>query len=224
MRNLSEMIECYTLCPFDIERKVVVVDYCDDGFVGTFDARERGGAEPESLAGENMSQEDMPDAAQETIDIEAETRKVFEDAFVQGEKAGHEMGLKRVDPLVKRLNQYISEIEDLKGELFERTRKLSVELALAFAEAIVLRSCEDKKEVITDMVRKALDICEGKSDITIRVRPSDAPYISCGRNAFLKVVPDESLQEPGFVIETNFGDIDGKISTQLEELKKRILE
>jgi len=31
------------------------------------------------------------------------------------------------------------------------------------------------------------------------------------------------MREPGFVIETNFGDIDGRISVQMEELKKEYL-
>ena len=29
-------------------------------------------------------------------DVENEARKVFEDAYIQGEKAGHEMGMKKV--------------------------------------------------------------------------------------------------------------------------------
>jgi flagellar biosynthesis/type III secretory pathway protein FliH len=58
----------------------------------------------------------------------------------------------------------------------------------------------------------------------IRVRPDDAKYISSEGNRFLKIVPDDAIREPGFVIETSFGDIDGKLSTQLEELRKRIFE
>ena len=38
----------------------------------------------------------------------------------------------------------------------------------------------------------------------------------------IKVVADDTLKEPGFVIETNMGDIDGKISTQIEELKNAL--
>ena len=49
-------------------------------------------------------------------------------------------------------------------------------------------------------------------------------YISCDGNTFLKVVPDDAIREPGFIIETSFGDIDGRLSTQLDELRKRISE
>jgi len=135
--------------------------------------------------GEETIQELAEEPADETIDVEAEARKIFEDAFVQGEKAGHEMGLKKVEPLVRRLNGYIAELERLKDDLVERTEKMSVELALIFAETIILLSCEEKKEIIADMARKAMDICERKSDVVIRVRPDDAKYISSEGNRFI---------------------------------------
>jgi flagellar assembly protein FliH len=200
------MVESFILCPFDEESPPR-----DQEFVSDF--QERAGDGDELLA-----------IREEPVDMETQARKVFEDAFAQGEKAGHEMGLKRVEPLVKRLNLYISELEALKGELMERSGRQSVELALIFAEAIILRSCAEKGEIIKEMSKKALEICEGQSGITIRVRPDDAQYVSGDASGFVKVVPDDTILEPGFVIETSFGDIDGRISTQIEELRKRVCE
>ena len=96
------------------------------------------------------------------MSVEDQTRKAFEDAFVQGEKAGYEMGMKKVDSIVKRLNGYISELTFFKEELLERSRKLSTELALVFAEAIILRECEERRETVLRMAKKALDLCEDK--------------------------------------------------------------
>ncbi|MCX5813515.1 MAG: FliH/SctL family protein [Proteobacteria bacterium] len=153
-------------------------------------------------------------------DVENEARKVFEDAYIQGEKAGHEMGMKKVEPLIKRLNGDIAALSALKEELFRKAEKLSVELALVFAEAIVLKECEENRDITVNMAKKALEICEEKSGITIRMRREDVQYISEDRIYPLKVIPDDSLKDPGFIIETNFGDIDGTIATQIDELKK----
>jgi flagellar biosynthesis/type III secretory pathway protein FliH len=38
-----------------------------------------------------------------------------------------------------------------------------------------------------------------------------------------KILRDDALHEPGFVIETNFGDIDGRVSVQIEELRREFL-
>ncbi len=157
------------------------------------------------------------------MSVEDQTRKAFEDAFAQGEKAGYEMGMKKVDSILKRLNGYISELSFFKEELLERSRKLSTELALVFAEAIILRECEEKRETVLRMVKKALDLCEERSEILIRIRKEDVEQISPDEVSHLKIIKDDTLKEPGFIIETNFGDIDGRISVQIEELKKEFI-
>jgi flagellar assembly protein FliH len=159
-----------------------------------------------------------------TADVEEQARKIFEDAYTQGEKAGYEMGIKKVEQIARRLNTYLSELPSLKERLVERCERLSVELALLFAEAIILRECSEKKQIIVEMAKKALDICEAKSDIIVRLRREDAQHLTASNTKHLNIVPDDTLKEPGFIIETAFGDIDGRISTQLAELRKEFLD
>lgn len=187
---------------YDLEREV---ESAQSEFVGFFDAS------PENQGGHVQR------------DIEEDARKVFEDAFVQGEKAGYEMGMKKVDPLVKRINNYIAGLTSFRDELVKKSEKLSVELALIFAEAIVLKECEERREVVMEMARRAVELCEDKGQILIKIRAEDARHIPETSIGSLKVVHDDTLKEPGFVIETAFGDIDGRISTQIEELKKELL-
>ena len=147
------------------------------------------------------------------------SRRTFEDAYVQGEKAGYEMGMRRVESIVKRLENQINEVVRFKQELTERYEKLSTELALIFAETLVLRVCSDQKDTLMSMIRKALEACEDRSQLVIRVRTDDVKYVEALASSQLRVVPDDTLKEPGFVIETNMGEIDGRIRTQIEELK-----
>jgi flagellar assembly protein FliH len=160
---------------------------------------------------------------QETVDVEQETRRVFEEAFAQGEKAGHETGMKKVEPLIEKLNQYLTSIESLKQELLGRVERFATVLALTFAESIVLKECTEHREITLSMIRKALEACEERGECLVRLPKEDAWMISAQGGTSWKIIPDEELKEPGFVIETNFGDIDGRISTQLEELKKEFL-
>ncbi len=157
------------------------------------------------------------------LNVEEQARRVFEEAFAQGEKAGHEMGMKKVEPLVKRLGGCIAELSLFKEELVKRAERLSTELALLFAEAIILKECKEHHDTALRMVRKALSFCEEHSGTTIRMRREDAQHISGEDLSNFKIVKDDTLHEPGFIIETNFGDIDGRISVQIEELKKEFL-
>jgi flagellar assembly protein FliH len=206
MRSLSETVESYTLNIFTSDSDGPAIERADHDFISVFDPPVQGEGKPE-----------------ETVDVQAIARKAFEDAFIQGEKAGYEMGMKRVEPLVKRLSNNISQLEQFKEELIARSETMSIELALLFSETIILRTCEEKRAIIGEMAKKALEICEEKNNVVIRVRREDVQYVSSDGHGFITVVPDDTIQEPGFVIETSFGDIDGRISTQIEELKKRVL-
>lgn len=159
-----------------------------------------------------------------TINMEEEARRVFEEAFAQGEKAGHEMGMKKVEPLIKRLGGFMAELSLFKEELVKRAENLSTDMALIFAEAIILRECREHHDAVLRMIRKALSLCEERSGTTIRLRREDAEYVSSGEElGQFKIVRDDTMHEPGFIIETNFGDIDGRISVQIEELKKEFI-
>ncbi len=181
-----------------------------DEFVSLFDGRAYG----ESA---------VPQSVSKASDIENEARKVFEDAFIQGEKAGQEMGRKKVEPLVKRLTADIAALSAFREDLAKKAEKLAVELAIMFAEAIVLKECEEKKETVLVMAKNALEICKEKNGIVIRMRREDAKRIPEEDIHPLRITPDDSLKEPGFIIETDFGDIDGTLSTQIEELKKEFI-
>ena len=153
---------------------------------------------------------------------EVDPRQVFEEAYAEGEMAGFEMGMKKVEPLVERLNRYLVELESYKRDLLQKAETLAFGLAFTFAESIVLKQCQEHQETLLRMIRKALELCDQKSKKVIRVRPEDSKFIEQQGTGWT-VLPDDTLSEPGFVIETDFGDVDGRISTQLEELKRHFL-
>ena len=171
-----------------------------------------------SSVGPGMSQQ-----ASKAVDPETEARKVFEDAYIQGEKAGQEMGMKKVEPLIKRLTADIAAVSAFKEDLVKKAEKLAVELAIMFAESIVLKECEEKRDAVMAMAKNALQICNEKNGITIRMRREDAKCMSEEAMHPLRIIPDDTLKDPGFIIETNFGDIDGRLSTQIEELKREFV-
>ncbi len=176
-----------------------------------------------SFFGPRPTEAEIEEAVQEPpASPEDQARKVFEDAYVEGEKAGCDMGMRRVDAIAKRLERHIEEVTSFKGALEERYEKLAVELALKFAEAIIFRECAEKRDILAAMIRKAMEMCEEKSELVIRVRSEDARYIESIRSDRIKVIADDTLKEPGFTIETQVGDIDGRISSQLEELRSAL--
>ncbi len=209
-------METYTLQDFSGESP----EEKSSDFIRLFDD-EQSNFESQDSSSPSSSSSSTPAAP--TINLEEEARRVFEEAYAEGEKAGRQMGMKRVEPLVKRLGTYLAELSVFKEELVKRAENLSTELAFIFAEAIILKQCRDDHDTILRMVRKALSLCEQKSGTIIRLRREDAEHISTRELSHFKIIKDDNLHEPGFVIETNFGDVDGLVSVQIEELKKEYL-
>jgi flagellar assembly protein FliH len=158
------------------------------------------------------------------IDVEQKAREIFEKAYEQGEKAGYDMGMQRVEPLVGRLNQAVTKLSSFQKELLERAEILATDLALVLAEAVILAHCDENRDTVLKMARRALEVFETRDQVVLRVRRDDAVHLrECGDLTNITVVADDGLKEPGFVIETNFGDIDGRLSTQIEELRRFLL-
>jgi flagellar biosynthesis/type III secretory pathway protein FliH len=150
-------------------------------------------------------------------------RKAFDDAYVEGEKAGYDMGMRRAELLAKRLEKQIEEVTRFKKTLEDKYEKLAVDLAIVFAEAIILAECTRKRELIAGMIKKALEVCEGRGEIVVRVRGEDVRHIEGVGRDNIKIIADDTLGEPGFIIETSVGDIDGRMSSQIEELKNAVI-
>jgi flagellar assembly protein FliH len=203
------MVETFTLSNFIDEREQAQADGAAE-FISFFDRT-------------TFAESGTTQPAPRATDPETEARKVFEDAYIQGEKTGQEMGMKKVEPLLKRLTADMAALAAFKEDLAKKAEKLAVELAIMFAESIVLKECEEKKDVVVAMAKNALQICNEKNGITIRMRRDDARHISEEAIHPLRIIPDDSLKDPGFIIETDFGDIDGTLSTQIEELKREFV-
>ncbi len=169
---------------------------------------------------EPSEQLEQPEAPAPSIEDLA--RKAFEDAYAEGEKAGRDMGMRRVETVAKRLERYIEELTDFKVALEGKYEAFAVDLALKAAEAVILNECETHREILASMIKKAMERCEENGELVVRVRSEDMPYVESVRNERVRVIADDGLKEPGFVVETRVGDIDGKISSQIEELKRAL--
>ena len=79
---------------------------------------------------------------------------------------------------------------------------------------------------------QALKKVKGRGDVTLRVNLQDAKLTTEHISDFIKqveniknivVVEDSSVEKGGCIVETDFGAIDARISSQLSELETQIL-
>ncbi len=92
---------------------------------------------------------------------------------------------------------------------------------------------ETNKTTVAANVIQALRKLKGKCDVTLRVNLKDEAFTAAHIKEFiaavenvesLSVVEDSSVDPGGCIVETDFGEIDARIVSQLDELEQKVLE
>jgi flagellar assembly protein FliH len=92
---------------------------------------------------------------------------------------------------------------------------------------------ENQRNVVISNVIQALKKVKGRGNIIIRVNLIDVKLATEHTKEFitlvegaksLQIIEDSTVDPGGCVIETDFGEIDARISSQLSELESKILE
>jgi flagellar assembly protein FliH len=192
--------------------------------------------EAEDEAG-NIIQEAKNEAArieQEAQDkvaqIERETRGR---GYEEGRGAGYEDGKAEVARLVERLHVVLSGAIEKRTQIIEESESQLISLVLLIAQKVIKVLSENQKNVVINNVIQALRKLKSRGDVVIRVNLADLELTSEHTQDFLRMVEnvksitvleDSSVDRGGCIIETDFGQIDARISSQLNEIEERILE
>jgi len=173
--------------------------------------------------------------------IEADTRTAFEserrEAEEQGRLAGREAGYvegkAEVERLIQRTQIVLERAQNKRTEILEQTEQEIINLVLLIARKVIKVISENQRNVIISNVVQALRKVKGRGTILIRVNLADLKlstehikeFISLVEGAkSIQVAEDSSVDPGGCIIETDFGEIDARIASQLAELETKILE
>ena len=183
----------------------------------------------------------VKEAEQKALDLlqEAEIKRneqmaqAYDEGYKKGNEAGFQDGNKEALRLVDRLHLIIDKTMDRRQEILDETEQQIVDLVLLMTRKVVKVISENQRTVVMNNIVQALRKVKGRGDVTIRVNLADVELTSEHTNDFIQaveniknisVVEDSSVDRGGCIVETDFGAIDARISSQLTELEQRILE
>ena len=153
--------------------------------------------------------------------------------YQDGWDDGYKKGAEEVDRLVERVQTILDKTIERRNEIFIEVEQQIVDLVLLIAKKVVKVISENQEEIIINNVNSALQKLKSKGDISIRVNLSDLDMTSKHKDEFIKnfenvgnikILEDTTVDMGGCVIETDFGSIDARISSQLSEIEEKILE
>jgi len=165
--------------------------------------------------------------------LDAECKEAREKGREEGREAGFGEGRAEVQRLIERTQVALERAQDKRGEILAETEQEIIDLVLLIARKVIKVISENQRGVIISNVIQALRKVKARGDVIIRVNMSDLQLATEHKQEFIKllegvksiqVVEDSSVDSGGCIIETDFGEIDARISSQLAELESKILE
>lgn len=157
----------------------------------------------------------------------------IQEGYAEGYKKGVEEGQAEVDRLIQRIHKIIEAVMVRREEILQETEQQIVELVILMARKVVKVISENQKTVVLSNVLSALKKIKARGNVTIRVNLEDIKLATANIDEFIKrvekvngisVIEDSTIDKGGCIVETDFGAIDARISSQLSELENKIME
>ena len=160
--------------------------------------------------------------------VAAVERDAYAAGHADGVREGDAAAAARIDALVRRLEQTISEVAGLRTVMVRRTEREIVRLAIAIAERIVHREVSVDRDLMLTMARIAIDRLGDHAAATIHLNPADFDAVSANgdpapHGGAVKMVADHQVTRGGCLIRSAFGVIDASIDSQVREIARGLL-
>jgi flagellar assembly protein FliH len=113
----------------------------------------------------------------------------------------------------------------------EQARGDAIEIGFQVASRILESEVRTNPEALFSLVKSALRKAGDSRRVVVRMFPADAALVDSDREglgeqhlsaARVEVVPDPSLSPGDCVVETDFGQVDGRLATRLSEARRAV--
>ncbi len=169
----------------------------------------------------------------ERLQMENSLVQRYEQGFSDGQNAiRQEMEEKYNTQLIERydeISKTFLSIEENFNEYKDVFANLVLELSYLISEKIVRREIK-KESMITDVMKESLNKIVGANSIQIKLNPDELEEIKLeSGNSFagkslsnISFEADERIDAGGCLVITEIGNVDGRVTSQVEEIKKQL--
>jgi flagellar assembly protein FliH len=149
--------------------------------------------------------------------------------FREGEAAGRQRAAAEFEPVVQKFAQTISELGQMRGRLRREAEADTLKLALAIARRVLRRELAVDPEALESLLLGALEKLRGQEISRVRVHPSHAALVAdCLRHGLpgssIEVIPDGGKPPGTAIFETERGNLDASIESQLQEIERGLAD
>jgi flagellar assembly protein FliH len=156
-------------------------------------------------------------------------REAAHDAgFEAGREAGRHAAEQEMNEMLVTMRGLIDMARAERHKIIESSEHEIVKLAMGVAERIVHKQISVDPDVVVAMTKAAIARLLDREVVTVRVNPADLErmkehreeMLALGDVKHMRIVEDQRVDRGGIVVETDSGNVDAKIRTQVEEARR----
>lgn len=182
-------------------------------------------------SGEEAQPWPRPSSDTDPDEIEQLLNKARQDGYEIGFEEGRDQEMKRVDALADTISKMVLETEKYKAQLLLQGEKSVIKLVVAIANKIILSEPSLNPDVILTVAKNALKMVIDPSFIKIKANPMDLETLEknkgflenlVGKSSTVKIEADTGVLAGGCIVQTDFGDIDARLETQMLTMEQML--
>jgi flagellar assembly protein FliH len=190
-------------------------------------------AEEEGQEKANMIVEQAQAEAKKLIEqakVYGETAKseAHQEGFKLGKEDGYKAGQEAFAGYMKKAGDLIKQIMLEHKRVFDEVEPVLAKLAVEIAKKVISDEVNTNPDVVISVVKQALVKMRSREKVIIKVNPDDLEHARNNREIFaamiegikeMDIVGDPRVDKGGCLIETNLGNTDARIGTQIEAIE-----
>jgi flagellar assembly protein FliH len=147
----------------------------------------------------------------------------------EGEAAGRNQAMAELEAALERLARSVDELAGLRARLRREAETDMVQLAIAIARRVIRRELAIDPDALHGLVLGALERLQMQEINRVRVHPAHAGMVAAllrdrSGGGAIEVVSDPSAEPGGAVFETDRGNLDASVESQLGEIERGLAD
>ena len=162
---------------------------------------------------------------------QARSKEIEEEAFDRGYETGMKAASRESSGYLTTLESICLQAAEEKERIIKAAELEIANLSTRIAEKIIGEEVKADPEVVMNVAKRAIELATDREQIIVRVNPADLEMIRSRKEKLLasvdgtkhiQAMADERVKRGGCVIETNSGNVDAKISSQLGQIEESL--
>ncbi len=161
----------------------------------------------------------------EELKIKDIKAKAYKKGYETGLNEGQKNIADKVTNIINLFKSAINQTRKFENEINQAAETETVKLSMAVAQKIIISEVTVNEEVILNVVKKSLKLVLNQDRYLIKINPADLGIMQNAQPELSELIEnyddvifesDESIDQGGCLIETNYGNIDGRLDQQIQ--------